>query len=171
MKDREISRLVLLNIGLLLAIILCVVFFFWLHGSIGAAPGVGGEINTGTGEMASSSLERFAPTSRSQETISPVPISALPAPESFKHFPYVNGMSVPVSGLCSAPYIAVLIFPAQEDYRTNSRAFVFDSAYPCDAGKVFSKTITPDMIHLSSGVSYYVIIADEKDSGTWYNPR
>ena len=56
MKDREISRLVLLNIGLLLAIILCVVFFFWLHGSIGAAPGVGGEINTGTGEMASARL-------------------------------------------------------------------------------------------------------------------
>ena len=168
MKDREISRLVLLNIGLFFAIILSAIFFFWLHGSIGAAPGGGAE------ETASSLLERSAdsaPTSRSPETVSSAPVSALPAPESFKHFSYTNGMSLPISGTCSSLYFVVLIFPATVDYRNNARGFVFNTAYPCDAGNPVSETITSDTLHLSPGVSYYIVRADEKDSGTWYNPR
>ena len=58
MKDREISRLVFLNVALGVACVLSGIFFLWLHNSVGAAPGGGAE------ETASGSLVRFAPTTR-----------------------------------------------------------------------------------------------------------
>ena len=171
MKDREISRLVFLNIALGLACVLSGIFFLWLHKSVGAAPG-------GTTEAASDSLVANAVTTRSPEATSSVPeptstetLSILPAPASFQSFSYQNGMSLTVSGKCLAPYFVILIFPATVDYRDYPRGFVFNSAYPCTRGSDFSKTISQSDLRLSTGVSYYIVKADEKDSGTWYNPR
>lgn len=80
-------------------------------------------------------------------------------------------MSLTVSGKCLAEYFVILIFPATVDYRNNPLGFNFNTAYPCSENSVFSKTLTQSDLHLSSGVSYYVIKADEKDTGNWYNPR
>jgi len=167
MKDREISRLVLLNVGLGLACVLSGIFFFWLHGSIGSAPG-------GATETASDSLVRFAPTTRSPEAVSSAPSvseAVSPAPSSLQNFVYKNTMSRIVSGECNASYFVILVFPSTIDYRQNNLGFVFNTAYPCTQGTTFSKTLGSDVLHLSEGVSYYVVRADEKNSGTWYNPR
>ena len=94
------------------------------------------------------------------------------APENFKSFQYSKeeGKTLLLSGICRDAYYAVLVFDKNVDYRTNPAASRVNTAYECPASKKFSFEVSLQDFNLPDG-SYYVFIADQGNTGSWYNPR
>jgi hypothetical protein len=100
----------------------------------------------------------------------------LPPPSQFATLDYdqkdINGTSTFVaSTTCGDAYVAILIFPASVDYRADIDAAVYNEAFPCHLNQPFMTTIAPSDLAPSPSGTYYIIIADQGKSGTWYNPR
>lgn len=93
-----------------------------------------------------------------------------PSPDSFEIF------TLPASGIesrsmvCGDVLYAVLVFPAEVDYRRNPRGFVYNSATPCPKGDKILVEIAKEHIRTAAG-EYYLVVADQGASGSWYNPR
>ena len=84
----------------------------------------------------------------------------------------LNGSdSLSITATCHDVFLAVLIFPSRFDYRSDVSKEVYNQASPCQPGQAFHKTISKtEMENLPFG-TYYVIVADQGTTGTWYNPR
>ena len=146
--------------------------FFWFDRSGGAlfgGPSAGQQGSTGVVAPAG----QYAPQSGP-------PLSEAfqkdPAPSTFHSFTYsqsgINGnATLPVSATCHDAYIAVLIFPAAVDYRAGVNTAIYNQAFPCVTGNAFTTTIATSDIGTARPGKYYLIVADEGTSGTWYNPR
>lgn len=95
--------------------------------------------------------------------------STWPAPETFAH---VSGALLArgwtVRGNCHEKYYTVVVYPASTDYRQDATRFIYNQAHPC-VNQEFEHLITVDTIATSSD-QYYVVRADQKDEGTWFNP-
>lgn len=96
----------------------------------------------------------------------------LKAPINFKSFAYDAklGKTISISGNCSDKYYTLLIFDSSVDYRKDPAAAQANRASQCPAGKLFTIEMNLKDINLQSG-SYYLFIADQGSTGSWYNPR
>ena len=111
----------------------------------------------------------------SQDFFDPV-LSRFPAPEKFQKFTYdsrgFNGeetFSVVTS--CNDTYVTILIFSAAVDYRRDVTKAVFNRAFSCERGHTFSYALSKSDLTTAKEGDYYLIIADQGTTGTWYNPR
>ncbi len=107
-----------------------------------------------------------------KENIATADTKIFTAPINFKSFTYDAkvGKIVSLSGNCSDKYYAVLIFDSSVDYRKDPNAARSNRAFECPATKLFNTEINLKDLNLSNG-SYYVFIADQGSTGSWYNPR
>lgn len=106
------------------------------------------------------------------ENIATADTKIFTAPINFKSFTYdaSKGKVISISGNCSDKYYAVLVFDSAVDYRKNPSAARSNRAFECPATKLFNVEMNLRDINLQSG-SYYVFIADQGSTGSWYNPR
>lgn len=90
----------------------------------------------------------------------------------FKSFNYDAsvGKIVSVFGTCRDSYYAILVFEEGRDYRKEPSASRYNSAFPCPSGGKFSAEINLKEANLPSG-KYYMFVADQGNTGSWYNPR
>lgn len=96
----------------------------------------------------------------------------LPEAVSFKGFSYTAelGKQLSLSGACQDKYYAIVIFDSKDDYRQNPAAAKFNRAYECPENKTFQTDINLQQFNLPSG-NYYLFVADQGETGSWYNPR
>lgn len=118
-----------------------------------------------TESTSSGAAKTSSPTSSSGAKV-------LPPSENFKSFVYdaATGKNISVSGTCHDAYYALLIFDSKDDYRTNPSAARANRAYECTGTGLFTIKMDLRDINLPSG-EYYLFIADQGKTGSWYNPR
>jgi hypothetical protein len=106
----------------------------------------------------------------SQENNSAEKIKNFPPPETFRTFHYVGDLkSIKVSGSCSDSYYAILIFQVGLDYRADPAVAKYNTAFPCPPEKIFSQNIVLDNLGFEER-DYYIIRAQQGNSGMWYSP-
>lgn len=99
-------------------------------------------------------------------------------PEDFKQITYpseknnlfIGRDAISIIDRCNDAHYTLLIFRADIDYRKAPSAAVYNSASSCEKGEVIRITIQIENLSLTSG-RYYYFIADQGESGVWYNPR
>lgn len=96
----------------------------------------------------------------------------LVAPTAFKSFDYdvARGKAISISGFCHDKYYTLLIFASAVDYRKDPAAARVNSAFDCPAGGKFTIALDLKSFNLTTG-SYYLFVADQGATGSWYNPR
>lgn len=106
-----------------------------------------------------------------KEAVTSAP-QTLTAPTNFKSFNYdaTKGKQISISGLCRDKYYTFLIFSSATDYRKDPAAARVNSAMDCPAGGKFTISLDLKSFNLTTG-SYYLFVADQGASGSWYNPR
>ncbi|MBI5400801.1 MAG: hypothetical protein HZB12_01650 [Candidatus Yonathbacteria bacterium] len=94
------------------------------------------------------------------------------APTNFKSFLYdaTLGKKIALTGTCKDAYYALLIFKTADDYRKDPARSYYNSAYPCPASSLIALEVDLQSINLPTG-SYYLFLADQGNTGSWYNPR
>lgn len=94
------------------------------------------------------------------------------SPVNFKSFSYdaMVGKLITVSGTCHDKYYAMLVFESRDDYRKNPGAAKSNRAFECKASGTFSVETNMKEFNLPSG-NYYLFVADQGSTGSWYNPR
>lgn len=95
-------------------------------------------------------------------------LKSYPEPNKFKSFEYKN-KDLEFNGECSDKYYTILIYSKEVDYRVNPASAKFNQALECPANKKFNLKI--DAISGLIPGKYYIIIADQGRTGSWYNPR
>ncbi len=107
-----------------------------------------------------------------KENIATADTSIFKAPINFKSFSYDanKGKTISISGNCSDKYYTLLIFDSSVDYRKDPGAARANRAFECPITKLFNVEMNLRDINLQSG-SYYIFIADQGSTGSWYNPR
>ncbi len=104
------------------------------------------------------------------------PLANYPAPATFERMTYDGKKAadqnyIEIGGKCTDMYFTVVIFPADFDYRNDPTRAVLNRATICPPEKTFTLHLTAaDLRSLPKG-EYYVIVADQGQSGLWYNPR
>ncbi len=90
----------------------------------------------------------------------------------FKSFNYdaTLGKLIALSGTCNDKYYAFLIFDSTIDYRKDPGAAQSNKAFACPSNGKFTVNINLKDLNLQSG-KYYIFIADQGSTGSWYNPR
>ena len=81
-----------------------------------------------------------------------------------------TGKQIVLSGTCHDTYYAFLIFDSKIDYRKYPGKALSNKAFSCPGSGSFAITINLKDFNLQSG-TYYIFIADQGNSGSWYNPR
>jgi hypothetical protein len=157
-------------LALAVAFFLIGLFFFFRNGSPPTSP---------TSPISTSPKKQVASAESVRPAGSVQPLSPkfanFPLPSRFRKFTYdgtgLNGSaSLAIGAVCHDAYVAILIFPAAVDYRSNADAAIYNIASPCDFNKAFDVVIHPtDLGHAPSG-TYYFFTADQGTAGTWYNP-
>lgn len=96
----------------------------------------------------------------------------LKAPVAFKSFDYdaAKGKVISISGFCRDKYYALLVFSSATDYRKDPVSARVNSAYDCPVSGKFTIDLDLKLFNLTTG-SYYLFVADQGATGTWYNPR
>ncbi len=145
--------------------------FFWLDRPPASSPSAPPATTSHTLSVQSSQSEG----EQDQQYLDP-DFAKFPPPTQFKTVTYnangLNGSSTLLaSATCNAAYITVLLFPAKIDYRGDINAAVYNEASPCHSDQPFTLVIATSDIATAPFGSYYLIIADQGTSGTWYNPR
>ena len=103
-------------------------------------------------------------------------IAHYPEPSKFQQINYdgvelTEQNSVIFESNCSDKYITILIFPRDTDYRQDPSRAVVNKAFECPQQKKFSYEFSfADLKNLPHGW-YYGFLADQGESGLWYNPR
>lgn len=107
-----------------------------------------------------------------KENIATADTKIFTAPENFKSFSYDStlGKKIVLAGSCRDAYYAFLIFKSTDDYRKDPTRAYYNTAYPCPSNKIISLELNLKDINLTSG-SYYLFLADQGNTGSWYNPR
>lgn len=111
-------------------------------------------------------------TGSAKENIATADPKIFKAPTNFKSFSYDAsvGKKIALAGTCKDAYYAFLIFKTADDYRKNPASAYYNTAYPCPASGVIALELDLQSINLQSG-SYYLFLADQGNTGSWYNPR
>lgn len=111
-------------------------------------------------------------TGSTKENIATADKKIFNAPENFKSFSYDAslGKKIALAGTCKDAYYALLIFKSIDDYRKSPASAYYNTAYPCPASGVVALEVDLRSINLQSG-SYYFFLADQGNTGSWYNPR
>lgn len=91
-------------------------------------------------------------------------LAKYPEPSKFQK---ISADKRDVSAECRDTYLTILVFPTEVDYRNDITKAVFNKAFPCVKGELFRYDFEKDF----KDGNYYVIIADQRTEGTWYNPR
>lgn len=92
-------------------------------------------------------------------------------PNNFRSFSYQEGDdSLHISDECNDTYYAVLIFPKDVDYRTRPNAAIYNTANECAPDRVIDVWIGLSFPKIEPG-TYYYFVADQGNTGGWYNPR
>ncbi len=106
------------------------------------------------------------------EPAQPIPaLRGYPLPKTFTTFTYTKNVGDRVvSGTCADMYFVVLVFAQDVDYRVSPLDAKYNRAVACTGGKA-EVSIPTDTLPLTEGERYYVIMADQGRTGTWYNPR
>ncbi|MFA6407207.1 MAG: hypothetical protein WCV80_00685 [Candidatus Paceibacterota bacterium] len=89
--------------------------------------------------------------------------------ESFSYDPAV-GKEVNFTSTCNDVYYSVLIFSGLDDYKKNPGAAKVNNSFACPTNRIAVIKFNIADFNLPIG-RYYVFIADQGKSGTWYNPR
>ncbi|MFZ2303829.1 MAG: hypothetical protein WAV98_03530 [Minisyncoccia bacterium] len=107
-----------------------------------------------------------------KENITTADTKIFTAPENFKSFSYdaTLGKKIALAGTCRDAYYAFLIFKGADDYRKDPTRAYYNTAYPCPANRIIALELNLKDINLPSG-SYYLFLADQGNTGSWYNPR
>lgn len=94
------------------------------------------------------------------------------APQNFKSFSYdaSAGKIIALAGTCKDAYYALLIFKSTDDYRKDPARSYYNTAFPCPASGMVTLEVNLKDFNLPSG-EYYLFIADQGNTGSWYNPR
>ena len=73
--------------------------------------------------------------------------------------------SVQLSGVCSKPYVTILLFRNIDDYDKKPSNFIFNTATKCDGGKFsFSlDSLSADTVP----ATYYLLIGEQGEEGSW----
>lgn len=112
-------------------------------------------------------------TENKKETIATITNpKTLKESSAFKSFTYDAsiGKQIVLSGTCHDKYYAFLIFDSKIDYRKDPGMAQSNKAFACPTSGRFTVDINLKDINLQSG-SYYIFIADQGATGSWYNPR
>lgn len=106
------------------------------------------------------------------ENIATADTAIFKEPENFKSFDYdaKAGKIISLSGNCHDTYYTVLVFSSAVDYRKDPTAALSNRAFECPSSKLFNVEMNLKDINLQSG-KYYVFVADQGKTGSWYNPR
>ncbi|MFA5997422.1 MAG: hypothetical protein WC791_02925 [Candidatus Paceibacterota bacterium] len=125
--------------------------------------------------IADTSSRKSAPTASEEiatKTVGEVGINEQVSPANFKSFSYdaTIGKKISVSGTCHDAYYALLIFGSKDDYRASPGSARANRAYECGTSGLFTIKMDLRDINLPSG-EYYLFIADQGKTGSWYNPR
>lgn len=72
---------------------------------------------------------------------------------------------VNLSGSCSDMYFVVLLYKNESDYREDRGSYILNKAFKCENGN-FSYSVSDLPKNLSSG-TYYMLIGDQGERGTW----
>ena len=93
-------------------------------------------------------------------------------PDAFKSFKYDAsvGKKIVLSGTCHDAYYAFLIFDSKKDYRTDPGAAKSNRAFACPSSHRIVVDMNLQDLNLEDG-TYYVFIADQGATGSWYNSR
>lgn len=98
------------------------------------------------------------------------PLVAGPSPERFASFSVPDDKPIVREIECADALYTVLVFRDGTDYRKSPREAVYNSANACKRGDLFKLEFNPGSLGIPPG-DYYLIIADQGVSGSWYNPR
>lgn len=82
-----------------------------------------------------------------------------------------GGQVLGISGTCVDAYYTVLIFKKSSNFQTHPGDNVFNNAFLCPDNKKIAIEIDISHSNFSDGVGYYLLVADQGKSGTWYNAR
>lgn len=101
---------------------------------------------------------------------SPTIVITGPEPATFSTFVLPGEGELRREIVCQNSLYTTLIFPADADYRKDPRSAVYNSANECLKGKQIEVVINKETLTLKPG-RYYLVVADQGASGSWYNPR
>jgi hypothetical protein len=127
-------------------------------------------------KFGTSTSSRYAPTPQELKVAGdpvPYPLPILvegPSPDSFETFTLPAAGAASRDVVCGDTLYTVLVFPAGVDYRRNPRGFVYNSATPCAKGEKIVAGVAKESLQAAAG-EYYLVVADQGASGSWYNPR
>jgi len=100
----------------------------------------------------------------------PMVLSDYPTPDKFQHFTYsAKNNIIEVNGECRDAYYTILVFPEGVDYRKNPTQARFNTAFPCPKEKIFKRVIDLSLSNLQNE-NYYIIRAQQGETGSWYEP-
>lgn len=90
----------------------------------------------------------------------------------FKSFTYDAklGKQISLSSTCHDKYYAFLIFDSLIDYRKDPGMAQGNKAFECPSSGHFTVDMNLKDINLQNG-TYYLFVADQGPTGSWYNPR
>lgn len=99
-------------------------------------------------------------------------VKTLKESSAFKSFTYDagTGKQISLSSTCHDKYYAFLIFDSKIDYRKDPGQALSNKAFVCPASGHFTVDINLKDINLQNG-TYYLFVADQGATGSWYNPR
>ncbi|MFA6135854.1 MAG: hypothetical protein WC705_00595 [Candidatus Paceibacterota bacterium] len=103
------------------------------------------------------------------------PLKNYPSPDSFRKF-FVNNqkevdLDIIINDKCEGNYYAFIVFSSADDYRADPSRAVINKSEKCFEEKTFSFSLNSKIKNLLLPGNYYFIIADQNETGIWYNPR
>lgn len=98
------------------------------------------------------------------------PLISGPSPERFASFSVPDDGPITREIECADVLYTVLVFRDGTDYRKSPREAVYNSANACKKGDLFKLEFNPGALGIPPG-DYYLIVADQGISDSWYNPR
>lgn len=111
-------------------------------------------------------------TGSAKENIATADPKIFKSPTNFKSFSYDASLGKKISlvGTCKDAYYVLLIFKSTDDYRKDPARSYYNTAYPCPATKMVAINVDLKEFNLPTG-EYYLFLADQGNTGSWYNPR
>lgn len=171
------------EIGAVLVLVVVGISYFAFHGgapmSVEVPVQKAETVATSTpSEAKQATTERFVVTDlgqtegSSKENIATADPKIFKAPENFKSFSYDAsvGKVITLAGTCKDEYYALLVFKSSDDYRKDPARSYYNTAHPCPSSGMLTLEVNLKDFNLTSG-SYYLFIADQGATGSWYNPR
>jgi hypothetical protein len=78
----------------------------------------------------------------------------------------LNNQSLEIRGSCDSKYFVILLFRNPQDYKEHPNLAVYNSAYPCEGGKIYFNLnqISADIVPEGD---YYLLIAQQNENTPW----